>query len=154
MSSTLLQPVPMQQQHGPIIHYRITYRLANAADALGTLTVNGSEQSLTIRGLSPWTSYSLTLEAENPKGLSPRSDIVSVRTAPAGVLNLKDICGIVLDAYPTEAVVCLLACTCRHWASLPPSVCNLSLCNPPLLLLSSSQQMEQTSLLCEHCEGL
>ncbi|KAK7095306.1 hypothetical protein V1264_006733 [Littorina saxatilis] len=77
------QPVPVSQQNGPITRYRVTYRLElDYAVALGSLTRNGSQDSATITRLSPWTWYSFTVEAENPKGFSPKSDILTIRTNP------------------------------------------------------------------------
>ncbi|XP_025111752.1 receptor-type tyrosine-protein phosphatase F-like [Pomacea canaliculata] len=78
------QPVPISQQHGPITGYKLTYWLQSTGIQLGSISCNSSQQTAVIKGLTPWTLFLVTLEAENSKGFGPKSDFFSVKTLPMG----------------------------------------------------------------------
>ena len=79
----LFQPIPTVSQHGSISGYRVTLT-PHDLDPLTSDILPSSRLSYRIDGLSPWTEYSLVIEAENPKGFSPKSDPVHVWTEPTG----------------------------------------------------------------------
>ncbi|XP_078326030.1 contactin-5-like isoform X2 [Crassostrea virginica] len=85
ISSTAVQvtwkQLPDSQHNGPMKSYHITYKSTSpTAEFPLVKSVNYNETSVVIEDLTPWTEYSVTVEAENVAGRGPSSEPVTVRT--------------------------------------------------------------------------
>ena len=76
-------PPRRELQNGIITHYLVTVSSA-ATGTISTRNVSSVQQTVSISGLSPYTVYNCTVQAETV-GLGPASDVVVVSTPQDGM---------------------------------------------------------------------
>ena len=76
------QPPPVRARNGVIVSYRISHQslLFNRT----TTFVDGSQLSVTLANLRPFTTYNITLAAATIIGYGPESPIITETTLQAG----------------------------------------------------------------------
>ena len=77
------QPPPMIRQNGIIVNYNITY-YSSKWEHRGIIQVGSNIRSAVIKGLIPFTSYSITVSAATAIGFGPSSAAVLSSTLQAG----------------------------------------------------------------------
>ena len=79
------QPPPVWARNGVIITYRISYQ--SLFFNRTTTYVDGSQLSVMLRSLRPYTAYNITLAAATMVGYGPESPIITETTSQAGILH-------------------------------------------------------------------
>ena len=81
-----IQPVPPEDQNGPITGYQVRYKTISQP-AFSSLSVKGdTQESVNITGLSPWRLYTVTMAAETDAGIGQFSQTLTAKTAAEGIL--------------------------------------------------------------------